>query len=182
MNDNFNHFTQEHIFNTKILEQSTYENQRWFPVVGWGSKMLPTDRFKFSSKDGKTELKKEDYILQNNEEIVCDWKINFENCDNEGWEYAIDFPATYSPENTSLCYVRRKKWIRTIKIYEQKNNDDNQFDIIGIHPNENNNNHLENKKIDEKKDTMFDPKYEICFNCAKKGHHTKDCTEIEINY
>lgn len=35
------------------LVAETYENQRYLPVKGWGNFMLPTDRAKWSSRDGK---------------------------------------------------------------------------------------------------------------------------------
>lgn len=30
----------------------------------------------------------------------------------KGWEYAIDFPATYHPNPSVSSFVRRRKWTR----------------------------------------------------------------------
>ena len=108
-------------------EQIIYENQRWFPFTGWTSNLLPTDRFPFSSKDGKQELKKETFIIRENEKLIKDWTINLENCDKNGWEYAIDFPAKYTPTKNTLSCVRRRKWIRITEIVNENKIHDNEF-------------------------------------------------------
>ena len=54
----------EHQVNARLLESDvpirikyeTYENERWNPVDGFCSKLLPTDRPTFSSEDGLTSL------------------------------------------------------------------------------------------------------------------------------
>lgn len=34
------------------VKEVTYENERWFPIEGFGNRLLPTDRHKFSTEDG----------------------------------------------------------------------------------------------------------------------------------
>lgn len=41
----------------------SYENQRFMPLKGWGNSLLPTDRAKFSDKDGKRSQPLEGMVL-----------------------------------------------------------------------------------------------------------------------
>lgn len=46
---------------------------------------------------------------------VSDWMIDFHvpgGVDSEGWQYAVDFPATYHANKQFTDYVRRRRWYR----------------------------------------------------------------------
>jgi hypothetical protein len=47
--------------NENFVVAELFENQRWFPLKGWGGALLPTDRPHWSSEDGKEERRKETY-------------------------------------------------------------------------------------------------------------------------
>lgn len=50
---------------------------------------------------------------------VSDWMIDFHvpgGVDNEGWQYAVDFPATYHANKQFTDYVRRRRWYRKCAI------------------------------------------------------------------
>ena len=112
--------------------------QRWFPVDGFSHRLLPTDRPHFSSEDGTTESTKNSIALPSEcWEWESDWQIetlfegqvldpevcsltnqngqNFEYVMyfNQGWTYAVDFPARYHSEKSWKSCVRRRKWFRT---------------------------------------------------------------------
>jgi len=79
------HIEEKHTF--------AFENQRWIPLFGWTSVLLPTDVYNFSNDDGTKELNKSDYIDNNN-----------------SWEYAVNFQSSFDPICGILSCVRRKKW------------------------------------------------------------------------
>lgn len=124
--------------NFHFYEVETYENWRWYPVIGWSQNLLPTDRYTWSSEDGKTEVTKESYeketkklvVFSNKEDgnddkifvpaydWVGDWEVFVEKdkSDADGWRYARDFPCEYFPENFFGVCVRRRLWIRRFRV------------------------------------------------------------------
>jgi hypothetical protein len=115
---NHGHFAKKCTNNIFLEEeQITYEHQRWYPFKEWSSNLLLTDRPQFSSKDGKTELRKESFILQSNQQIVEDWSVDSKDCtDTDGWMYAFVFQdPVYNLKCQSDNFVRRRKWVRIIK-------------------------------------------------------------------
>lgn len=99
------------------VREEVYENERWNPISGFTSKLLPTDRFHFSSVDGTAN--------REIDKIRCpsmawqwegDWEMEMtldgQPLDHGGWTYAVDFPATYHPEKQWKSCVRRRKWFR----------------------------------------------------------------------
>ena len=53
-----------------------YENQRWNPLTGFTSHGLPTDRYSWSDKTGKTALNKETIKLPSvHWSWTCEWLI-----------------------------------------------------------------------------------------------------------
>jgi hypothetical protein len=124
--------------NFHFYEVETWENWRWYPIFGWSWKLLPSDRYQYSSEDGKTELTKESFdnekkkmvVFSNKEDgnddkilvpaydWVGDWEVVVEKdrSDGEGWRYARDFPCEYFPENFFGACVKRRLWIRRFKV------------------------------------------------------------------
>ncbi|XP_043220428.1 tectonin beta-propeller repeat-containing protein 1-like isoform X1 [Amphibalanus amphitrite] len=100
----------------RVMEE-TYENQRWNPIDGFCDKLLGTDRYHFSSMDGKTERRFTDVDLPSlGWQWEGDWQLdstlNGTQLETEGWTYAVDFPAAYSPCKRFTSCVRRRRWVR----------------------------------------------------------------------
>ncbi|RZF34504.1 hypothetical protein LSTR_LSTR011746 [Laodelphax striatellus] len=99
------------------IKEESYENQRWLPLDGFSKRLLPTDRFNFSSEDGLTERCMERIRLPS---MAWQWEGNWhietslegQQLDDDGWTYAVDFPATYHPQKQWSSCVRRRKWVR----------------------------------------------------------------------
>ena len=93
---------------------AVYENQRWFPIKGWTSSLLPTDRAHFSDKTGKLTLSMESYPLPASYAWLGGWTVvvSEEDTDAEGWRYAVDFPAHYQHRQGPTTMVRRRRWQR----------------------------------------------------------------------
>ncbi|XP_048575709.1 tectonin beta-propeller repeat-containing protein 1-like isoform X2 [Nematostella vectensis] len=96
----------------------TWENQRWGFMNGWSEKSrFSSDRWGFSSEDGRTHLPKEDYRVPSDYWVwEGDWYIDRSiQGDIEGWQYAIDFPRKYYSEQSRSSCVRRRCWARYCK-------------------------------------------------------------------
>ena len=95
---------------TKTVE--TYENQRTFPFLGYGKKMLPTDRPPWSDKDGKLRLEKDAFVVPEGWTWSTEWLVV--GGGKDGWEYATDFYLRYTPKEATMDCVRRRCWQRTM--------------------------------------------------------------------
>ncbi|XP_058141768.1 LOW QUALITY PROTEIN: tectonin beta-propeller repeat-containing protein 1 [Dasypus novemcinctus] len=97
-----------------------YENQRWNPVTGYSSRGLPTDRYMWSDASGLQECTKASARPPSLQWAwVSDWHVDFSapgGTDQEGWQYASDFPASYHGYKTMKDFVRRRRWARKCKL------------------------------------------------------------------
>ncbi|XP_045397278.1 tectonin beta-propeller repeat-containing protein 1 isoform X4 [Lemur catta] len=97
-----------------------YENQRWNPVTGYTSRGLPTDRYMWSDATGLQECTKASTKPPSLQWTwVSDWSVDFSvpgGTDQEGWQYASDFPASYHGYKTMKDFVRRRVWARKCKL------------------------------------------------------------------
>ena len=80
--------------------------KRWFPFVGWGKKLLPTDRTHWSSRDGKTAEAPNPAVPAPE---GCAWQADWAYSD---WQYAVDFPQDFGPTKTKTSCVRQRVWFR----------------------------------------------------------------------
>lgn len=99
------------------MREESYENQRWNPINGFSTSMLPTDRFKFSSIDGlvnreigKIRLPSMAWQWEGEWQLEC--TLDGEPVDHDGWTYAVDFPMKYAAKKSWNSCVRRRKWFR----------------------------------------------------------------------
>lgn len=97
-----------------------YENQRWNPLSGFSTTGLPTDRHMWSDVTGKHKRSKEHTkLLSMHWQWISDWLVDFHNpggVDRDGWQYAVDFPATYHAKKQFTDYVRRRRWYRKCRL------------------------------------------------------------------
>lgn len=97
-----------------------YENQRWNPLSGYTSTGLPTDRHSWSDITGKHKRSKEHTkLLSMHWQWVSDWLVDFHTpggVDRDGYQYAVDFPATYHGKKQFTDYVRRRRWYRKCRL------------------------------------------------------------------
>ena len=80
--------------------------------------MLPTDRPKWSDREGKTSRPKDSFFLWNFWEWEGDWQLCGGD-EKDHWEYAVDFQCKYSPREGRLDLVRRRCWQRKMKYSPQ---------------------------------------------------------------
>lgn len=108
------------------VKEESYENERWLPIEGFSKKLLPTDRYHYSSMDGTIDrnidkIRLPSMAWQWEGDWHLDCTLDGQPLDTDGWMYALDFPATYQTKNAWNCYVRRRKWVR-FRRYSALNN------------------------------------------------------------
>lgn len=99
------------------VKEESFENERWLPLDGFSSRLLPTDRYHFSSQDGTKDRSIDCIRLPSMAwQWEGDWQLELtldgQPLDHDGWSYAVDFPAQFGPSKQWKSCVRRKKWIR----------------------------------------------------------------------
>ncbi|XP_024542530.1 uncharacterized protein LOC9648284 isoform X1 [Selaginella moellendorffii] len=112
--------------NSTRVDEECFENQRYQPLAGWGSKwpghLIPTDPGRWSTRD----------FTQSSQEILkvqlppgwiwtSDWTVDLSgNVDQDGWFYGPDFQSlrtlpvsSKASRKSTFDFVRRRRWIRT---------------------------------------------------------------------
>jgi hypothetical protein len=94
-----------------------WENQRHYPVLGWSSRLLPTDPLPpFSDALGSHLFTFEmaELQLQLNEDWRSEWtpRVDAHLTDSQGWAYAMDWQWAFEPRPRVLSAVRRRCWQR----------------------------------------------------------------------
>ena len=100
-----------------------YENQRYYPVVGWSSRLLPTDRPSWSNDEGTQAKQFTDFKCPPGWSWVSDWRIDKGSGsgsdgngdkDGEGWSYQVEFAREWKGEAVrgTRNLVRRRRWVR----------------------------------------------------------------------
>ena len=98
------------------LVAEVYENQRYYPMLGWLAKLM--DRPSWSSEDGLQERSKDDFKVPPGWTWQGEWQIEIDDgpggtTDSEGWSYATDFTRNYrGSADSSLKAVRRRRHFR----------------------------------------------------------------------
>lgn len=102
------------------LEFTVLETERLFPLFGWGSKRLPSDRPAWANLNGKQagNTLKVSSALDEEQHNWMEWdgdwelRIHPEETDKDGWQYSIDFPQTFHAHKKASDFVRRRMWTR----------------------------------------------------------------------
>ena len=96
-------FAHDLTSNSSRVVLATYENERYTLGAGWSARnLLPTDRPAWSNATGTEEVTRESVKLPSEDwEWEGDWQKDFQlrrkgDVDEDGWEYAHDFPRQYS--------------------------------------------------------------------------------------
>lgn len=105
-----------------VALEEIFENQRVSMFGKWApNHLLPTDRARFTSREGDTQLSFEQVNLPPHWIWTTPWRIDksYTECDDEGWSYASDFPRFKfhlargrSSKQRIGASVRRRRWIR----------------------------------------------------------------------
>ncbi|KAL2101174.1 hypothetical protein ACEWY4_002935 [Coilia grayii] len=100
------------------FQEETYENQRWNPLEGFTDTLLPTDRWPWTDEAGLNPQPLHSFQLPSESwEWEGDWFVHDETCGRPstgtgGWEYAVDFPTSFSKDKKWNSCVRRRRWLR----------------------------------------------------------------------
>lgn len=102
---------------TQPISVVVWEHQRYYPLVGWSDRLLPTDKkFPWSYDDGNKTFKKEAVLPGEKYKWINEWEvlIDAELSDNEGWQYIVDFSNNFKYHNKRGLefFCRRRGWSR----------------------------------------------------------------------
>ncbi|KAL8561229.1 hypothetical protein ACOMHN_024485 [Nucella lapillus] len=100
-----------------------FENQKWFPVVGYCSRGVFHNNFAWTTPKGKFVKSREDMKLPSSQwQWVSDWIVDFSTVggvSNAGWQYASNFHRPYHARQGLRDSVRRRQWSRKCKLVTQ---------------------------------------------------------------
>ncbi|KAK0393852.1 hypothetical protein QR680_000432 [Steinernema hermaphroditum] len=99
----------------------TFENQRWYPGLGWSTHTLPTDRWAYSNRDGTEPLPFESFDMPSEGwRWEVPWMVDTppKGSDKQGWEYAFNFGMVFKPTCSATSLVRRRRWTRSRRYTE----------------------------------------------------------------
>uniref|UniRef100_A0A914WUD5 Peroxin/Ferlin domain-containing protein n=1 Tax=Plectus sambesii TaxID=2011161 RepID=A0A914WUD5_9BILA len=109
--------TYSHIA-VRVVEE-TFENERWYMLLGWSSRTLPTDRSNYSDRQGDNSTPKNSFHLPSDGWVWQDpWTVDLNEIeyDKTGWQYAFNFSSKdFKNTHFSGAFVRRRRWTRTRK-------------------------------------------------------------------
>eukprot|EP00795_Rhopilema_esculentum_P009346 gene9346-17049_t len=113
-------FSDENMYEQEDTEDVfIYENQRWNPIQGFSDTLLPSDRWAWSDESGMYHCPKDGYRLPSSQwKWEGGWSFVYAKgeTDEQGWQYAMDFPRRYHSYKGVKDYVRRRKWQRKCKL------------------------------------------------------------------
>lgn len=102
--------------------EEVFENERYQPLIGWGSTwLLPTDPKHWSRRDFSCSVQE---FPEAELPLGWEWKDNWKvdkvgAADEDGWSYDFDFRNVEWPPSKNMkvpaTFVRRRRWIRTRK-------------------------------------------------------------------
>ncbi|CAL1548426.1 unnamed protein product [Lymnaea stagnalis] len=105
---------------TDYQHMYVYENEKWFPVVGWCCKGVFTDDFHWLTESGRSVASKDSVTLPSSKwEWTSDWTIDFSTpggVDKNGWQYSN---YLYGPFHSRLHMrdsYRRRRWTRRCRL------------------------------------------------------------------
>eukprot|EP00040_Diaphanoeca_grandis_P027004 m.152485 g.152485 ORF g.152485 m.152485 type:complete len:4348 (+) comp30808_c0_seq3:154-13197(+) len=99
------------------------ERNRYFPIKGWTSHMLPTDPAPFSEEEtGKDHHKLADILPPVGYTWSGDWNVRLGEGKHskEGWQYAVDWPRDFKDKKGMMDYVRQRLVDRSITKTQQR--------------------------------------------------------------
>eukprot|EP00753_Platysulcus_tardus_P001590 PLAT11403.1.p1 GENE.PLAT11403.1~~PLAT11403.1.p1 ORF type:complete len:1762 (+),score=844.46 PLAT11403.1:770-5287(+) len=97
--------------------EDTWEGQRFYPLFGWKSKLLPTDPKPWTNRARNSKTLRSKESIQLPDPFLWSWEGDWtvdinHHTDDEGWEYALDWPHAFSPSKRITDHVRRRRWVR----------------------------------------------------------------------
>ena len=92
---------------------SCFENQRWFPVIGWSATLYKTDPSPFSDSTGLQVANRERYPCPDGWRWDGEWRpVTSPETDAEGFQHATSFKGPWKRSCASTDVVRRRGWVR----------------------------------------------------------------------
>ena len=92
-----------------------WEFQRWYWVVGWSPRLLPTDRYGFADATGLCARDMNRFPLPQGWRWDGGWEVEADPAapDPDGWEFAKTWVSGWHGAVRHADGLRRRKWVRT---------------------------------------------------------------------
>ena len=98
-----------------VWEVSCYENQRYYPAIGWTDTLLPGDPLPWSDESGRQAVERYSFTLPPGWRWEGEWGIDSECWASEGhgFRYASSWEADDFHRRHKLTdFVRQRRWVR----------------------------------------------------------------------
>eukprot|EP01065_Artemidia_motanka_P007964 TRINITY_DN13987_c0_g1_i1.p1 TRINITY_DN13987_c0_g1~~TRINITY_DN13987_c0_g1_i1.p1 ORF type:complete len:2752 (+),score=869.57 TRINITY_DN13987_c0_g1_i1:24-8279(+) len=91
-----------------------FENQRFYPLIGWSDTLFPTDRYAWSDKTGRMRRYRHGFPLPEGWRWGGEWEVDLNAWPSEGtgFQYAVDWRFEFHARHGPLDMVRRRRWVR----------------------------------------------------------------------
>ncbi|GFN78258.1 tectonin beta-propeller repeat-containing protein 1-like, partial [Plakobranchus ocellatus] len=113
MSDN----TQQHMDFHRVY---VYENQKWFPIVGWCNKGVFNHNFHWVTSSGHFVASKEEVKLPSSKwHWTSDWTVDFNTSggvDSNGWQYSNQMNGSFHQKRHIRDHFRRRRYVRRCRI------------------------------------------------------------------
>eukprot|EP01063_Lacrimia_lanifica_P005786 TRINITY_DN1349_c0_g4_i1.p1 TRINITY_DN1349_c0_g4~~TRINITY_DN1349_c0_g4_i1.p1 ORF type:complete len:2965 (+),score=707.36 TRINITY_DN1349_c0_g4_i1:77-8971(+) len=94
-------------------EVCCYENQRFYPCIGWTDTLLASDPLPWCCKHGKLAATRYDFRLPKGWKWIGDWHVDKDRtCDASGFQYASSWDGMFHNRRKVMDFVRRRRWVR----------------------------------------------------------------------
>eukprot|EP00756_Hemistasia_phaeocysticola_P007719 Hpha_TRINITY_DN14376_c0_g1::TRINITY_DN14376_c0_g1_i3::g.86714::m.86714 len=91
-----------------------FENQRYYPLIGWSDSRLPCDRYAWSDRSGCMKRIRHAFDLPRGWRWCGEWEVDLNawQSDGTGFQYATAWTFEFYPRQAATHFVRRRRWIR----------------------------------------------------------------------
>ncbi|XP_035828223.1 tectonin beta-propeller repeat-containing protein 1 isoform X2 [Aplysia californica] len=97
-----------------------YENQKWFPVVGWCNKGVFSNNFHWVTETGRSVASVDAVKLPSSKwHWISDWMVDFStpgSVDRHGWQFCNNINGPFHAHQNIRDNFRRRRWVRRCRL------------------------------------------------------------------
>ena len=97
-----------------------WENQKWFPVMGWCTKGVFNHDFHWITETGRSVASPNDVKLPSSKwNWISDWAQDFSTAggvNKQGWQFSNNISGPFHPTQYIRDHFRRRRWVRRCRL------------------------------------------------------------------